>query len=671
MKTKTIRQSSFSIGEVDVVNYNRTDLEDYLKAAQKLLNIEITSTGTAKKRKGTKAVINVNSYAENNTNGYEFIDKNGNHYAVISSNLNLHIFTVIGDIVEFYQSVSVSYTLNDLKSLDYTQENDSIVFTSGKFKPSRLYVTSYSPVVFAFEELNIYPFPAIDFGLINYDPFTASLTGNPTNVTLEFTGLASDPGFTTAWVGGQIIGGGATVDDPIGYAIITSVTPWDGSKVVFVGSVQVPFKIAESSIKGIDYIVKQPAWSNDLGWPKKVCLYQNRLWLGNSDALRSHVFGSQINKPINFDVGTGEDIDAIEYSIGQTDTGGITWINAGKQLEVYTQNFNFVCPQDVNTALTPTTFSIRQQDAYGSSNNFKPINYINDSYYVAKTGNSFIDFKFDGVGQAYTASNISIASSHLIKKPINRAIMRGSDSSQDNLVYILNNDHTITAFQFAKQVGLGAFTPIEFEQDNEGNPTVEVIDIFAINNQIYMIKKYTLNGNYVLEKFVEDVKIDSYIDSTMDETGLITGLNELEGYTVIVVYDQQDYGEYFVEGGKIIAFNPNNFTGPVKVGLLYPVEIIPMYLFAGAAHTSSIKAITEINVDYYKSINFFVNTTQVPYQTYEDIQAQLPPQPQTGTATIRPVTGYNKYPTISISQNSPFDLEITGIDYNIIAHRLS
>ncbi len=56
-QTTTVRQTSFSIGEVDITNYKRTDFKDYLNAAQSLINIEVGSTGLAKKRKGTQAEL--------------------------------------------------------------------------------------------------------------------------------------------------------------------------------------------------------------------------------------------------------------------------------------------------------------------------------------------------------------------------------------------------------------------------------------------------------------------------------------------------------------------------------------------------------------------------------------------------------------------------------------
>lgn len=665
MATKTVRQTMFTMGEVDEINYKRTDFKDYLKAAQKLLNAEVGSTGLARKRKGTKFLLDVSSYVETNSKIYEFTDKDGNFYLVLSANLAFHIFTISGDVVTFYQTVVSPYTTNDLPQLDYTEDNDTLIFSIGNHQPGRIFVQSYGPIVFEFEALNIFPFPAVDFGNINYDGFTVNLTGNTTTITFEFTGLGSDPGYTTEWIGGQIIGGGDSVEEPLGYAIISNVIPWDGNKVVFTGDVRIPFKIAGSSTKGSEYSIRQPAWSDDLGWPKKVAFYQNRLWFGNSASLQNYVFGSQINKPINFDVGVGADTDAIIYSIGQTNTGGITWINPGKQLEIYTKNFEFVSPQDVNTALTPSTFTIRLQDAYGSSDSFKPVNYLNDSYYVTKTGNAFIDYRFDGIGQAYTATNVSIASSHLIKQPINRALLRGTDSSQDNFVYILNGDETITAFQFALQVGLGAFTPIEFQSDEDGNPIVEVLDIFAIDNEVYLLKEFNLNGTSVIEKFVDDIKLDSFVDSTMDSTGLITGLDVFNGYTVDVLFDGQDFGDYEVVDGEITAFNPNEFSGPVQVGFIYPFVLKTMFLYAGFERSNWSKKITEINVDYYQSLNFSVNGKLVPYQTFAEAQEGLPPAPKTDTATIYPVLGWNRFANVEITQNAPFDIQILGIDYEI------
>ncbi len=51
MATELIRQTMFSSGEVDPINFKRTDFKDYLTAAQSLLNVEVGTTGLAKKER--------------------------------------------------------------------------------------------------------------------------------------------------------------------------------------------------------------------------------------------------------------------------------------------------------------------------------------------------------------------------------------------------------------------------------------------------------------------------------------------------------------------------------------------------------------------------------------------------------------------------------------------
>ncbi|MES2182168.1 MAG: hypothetical protein V4493_08725, partial [Pseudomonadota bacterium] len=225
--------------------------------------------------------------------------------------------------------------------------------------------------------------------------------------------------------------------------------------------------------------------------------------------------------------------------IGQTNSGAVNWLNGGKQLEIYCQNFEFSCPQDQNSGLTPSTFSVRHQSAFGSSNNLKPQTYINDSYFSSHTGKAFINYHFTGVGLSYKSTNVTAPSSHLVKNPLNRALQRGSDTSQDNFIYFMNDsDDTITAFQFAAEYKLAALTPITFQEN------VQLIDIVTVNNRVYMLKYYDLTGEFTIEMFDPTIYIDSQENASMDAQGEITGLDRFNGYTVQVVYENQDFGQY-------------------------------------------------------------------------------------------------------------------------------
>lgn len=690
MALKMIKQSAFTAGEVDVVNYKRTDVQDYIAAAQKLLNVEVGTTGLAKKRRGTKFLLEVNSYAQENSQLYEYQDKFGNSFLVMSSNLAFHVFSITDGELAFHQTLVTPYTTDELPDIDYALDNDVLILTHKSHQPARIYIDNYGTTNFSYQVLNIYPYPAFDFGTIDYNNFTVALSAAGNVLTFQFTGVGANPGFNNDWIGGQIIGGGATPDAPVGYALITAVSygGGGGGTVTFTANIQIPFETnpGDYSVIGSQYSVRQPAWSATLGFPSKVLFYQNRLWLANSQTLSNTIFGSKINAPVNFDVGVGRDTDAIIYTIGQTNSGQILWINGGKQLEIYTQNYEFACPQEQNVALTPSTFSIRQQSAYGSSPNIKPVTYLNDSYYITRTGKAIVNYHFNGIGLTYTSTNVTSHCEHLILNPQNRGLVRGTDSSQDTFIYYLNEDGSMTTFQFATEYKLAALTHMGFQgsdvlltEDDEPILTegdepiltetevegVITVDIVTINNELYFLKFYINSENYALERFDSDIKLDSFQVKQMATDGIITGLDLLDGYEVTVFFHNQDYGQYTVENGSIDVDNPEELTGECYIGLLYDVEITPMYIFSGQNQSNFFKQITRIYVDYYNSLDFTINGTLVPYQTYDDIQSGVGLVPKTGTAIVDPVLGWERFQTFSIRQSSPFDLQILGIAYEI------
>ena len=681
-----IRQTMFTTGEVDQITWKRTDASVYLTAAQSLLNCEVGTTGLAKKRKGTAFVLAATAYATSKSKMYELIDKNDNHYLIMSADQKFYVFstpsddavvvtgrgttvvtersnTVVANQDYFIsvQTITSPYLLADIDQLDYTQDNDSIIFTNSSYPPGRIFIDDYTTLHFSYEVLDIFPPPSYDFNTINYNQYTAAFT-NPSSTTFQLVLTGTDAGnITTAWIDGMVIGLGKSDIDPVGYGIITAVTPSSGT-VTIVGNVVVPFAApSDMSTLGSQYSVRQPAWSTILGYPSKVLYFQNRLWFANTLTLPNTVFGSKINAPINFDLGTGRDTDAIVYTIGQTDSGSIRWMNGGKQLEIFTENYEYACPQDTNAALTPSTFSIRLQSSYGSSEYFKPITYINNSYYVTKTGKAVITYFFTGVGLSYKSSNISVASSHLILNPLNRALLRGADDSQDNFIYFNNGDHTLTSFQFASEYKLAAFTPIKFQED------IQLVDIVTIDNSVFILKYYVKTAVYTVEEMVSEIKLDGYREMSMPLSGVILGLDDFNGYTVQVVYKNQDLGSYLVSGGQITVDNVTGVADTVSVGLLYDVEITPMYIFGGQTASPYKKTISRIYVDYFNSLDFQINGKLVPYQNFADIQAGNPLTPQTDTAIIDRVNGWERFGTITISQSSPFDLQILGIGYEVKA----
>lgn len=716
--TTPINQKLFTAGEADVSVWKRTDMEAYQHAAQSLLNMNVGTTGLAKKRPGTTFATDVTGCAIPQSRIFEFVDKNGNGYVVLLANQKICIYAPTGfseqefvvtermtggipnqvvtsrgnDVVagglSNEQTITVDvngnpvpYTAADLASIDYSLDNDVLIFVHPNYSPARLYISSYSPVTFAYQVLvpnivgvqnSINPLPSFDFNNVNYSDYVVGGTAGTTTAAITFHNPNGPlTGFTSAdWSGGILVAAGNDPTQPLGYGFISSVSGESTSTVTFNLIVQIPFATVLPT-SGRQWSVQQPAFSAKQGWPSCVLFYQSRLWFANTSSLPDGIFGSKINNPLNFDVGVGHPTDAIVYVVGINGSGVIEWLNAGKQLEIFMEKVECAVPQDQNVGLTPSTFAVKQQTSFGTSVTFKPQVYLNDTYYLSRTGTSIQNFHFDGVGLSYTASNISLSSQHLVKNPFNRALVQGDAISQDNFIYFLNPDNTITTFQFASEYKLAALTPMEFNHrfpPGTSNPyPVSVLDICSVNNEAYILKQYPNNGNYTLEFIDDTVRMDCVIASNMDSAGVITGLDELNGYKVQVLWNGQDYGSAIVASGTVTVYNPLGNVGAVQVGLLYDVELRPMYIFAGANESDYFKNISSIYVDYDNSLNFYIDGVLVPYQTFAQVQAQLPPVPATGTAINRPVNGYNRFQTFSITQTAPFDLQVLGIMYQVEA----
>lgn len=668
MSKRLVSQVSFSYGEVDAVNFNRTELGEYLQAARSLKNMTIGLTQLTRKRAGTTQVFNITNYANTAIKMFKLQDKDNNFYVIFMVPMAAHVFKLGNNTLTFVSSLTVPYEADYIQSLQSASAIESLFTVSEKYAPSRVYIKSYSPTpTFAFENLNFSVKPSFDFRKINYGDFDVDYTVAGSTLTFKFTQLSADPGFDSSWVGGVIIGDGNSVDEPIGYAIIESVTIWSGnpSDVTFHCNIRVAFKSSGFETKGQYYSVRQPVFSDALGYPNSVLFYQRRLWFGGTPSLPDCIMGSETDKPVGFDVGVGNPTDAIVDIIGDAEAGKLIGLNGGKQLEIFAENGEYVAPQDAQEALTPDNFEIRKESSKGSSGNCRPITYGNNTYFIGKGGSAIYLYEYEGLGQDYNTENVSYQAEHLVKNPIERALQRSQENDQDNLVYYLNPDNTISAFVFTDSTGNHALSPIEFQDD------VEIKDILEIDNTIYLLKFYNKTNQYYFEKFDNAIRMDSAFTTTLpaaDPTtnlSTITGLDNFNGYDLTVWFNNQNLGTYTVANGQIQVLNKANQTGTCTLGMLYENTCEPMYAYAGVEGTDAYKNVTRVFVEYANSLDFSINDQFIPLQSYDDIQNQKPLTPQSDVAIISASDGFARKKSISVTQLSPFDLVILAIRYQL------
>ena len=172
MSKRLVSQVSFSYGEVDAVNFNRTELGEYLQAARSLKNMTIGLTQLTRKRAGTTQVFNITNYANTAIKMFKLQDKDNNFYVIFMVPMAAHVFKLGNNTLTFVSSLTVPYEADYIQSLQSASAIESLFTVSEKYAPSRVYIKSYSPTpTFAFENLNFSVKPSFDFRKINYGDF--------------------------------------------------------------------------------------------------------------------------------------------------------------------------------------------------------------------------------------------------------------------------------------------------------------------------------------------------------------------------------------------------------------------------------------------------------------------------------------------------------------------
>ena len=391
-----------------------------------------------------------------------------------------------------------------------------------------------------------------------------------------------------------------------------------------------------------------------------MAFYQNRLWYGNLPILPLTVFGSQENTPDNFDVGVENPADAIIETLSNSTLKKILFLNAGKELEIYTPVQDSVAPQEPDQGLQAANFTVRSQSAFGCYSGVKPRTYMNDSYFVLTGGKGLIRYHFTGVGESYQASNVSIATD-LVNEPDTSAIVKLEDESQNMLLVLKNSDNTCTVFQTNEEIPLDAFTYWNFP-DN-----VIILDILGFDNQLVALVQLSGTNTYLLMKYdTSSSYLDVQMDATMNASGVVTGLTIFEGYEVTVVYQGQDYGTKTVVSGQVTV-DPHGNSGTVQVGFLYNWRVESMPIFLDEESVDIPKKVSKIYVEFYNSLGFTINGYSRGWYPYTQIQAGNPPTPFSGTIEIGSSLGYAVNQSIVLEQLAPFPITILGFSYIVSA----
>lgn len=312
--------------------------------------------------------------------------------------------------------------------------------------------------------------PAFDFDFFpTYSAPTFTFTAGAVSGTFAVPALVTASGaiFTAAMVGGVFRGNG-------GISRIHQVTsPTTINVITYVDFINT------AAFAGADSFLGEPAWSANRGYPSCGTFFQERLFLAGSRSIPNGLWGSTTFAVYDFNDAESLPDSAISFYPASGLSNYIKALTSSKSLLVHTNTGNYSTPLTTDLPLTPSNFSLVEQNKDGISNVI-PVFIDNQIIYVDRSGNNLKSMSWDIVQSSYVNTNISLASSHLVDEPFDMAVFSEPAFTDGYYVMLVNSDGKLSIYNSL------------YEQDVKGwtkaTTTQNIVNVIAgvdtVNNYI-------------------------------------------------------------------------------------------------------------------------------------------------------------------------------------------
>ena len=684
-----IQQIDFSLGQVDDLLDTDTSQESFLSALKRLENGYVGGHRTPRRRPSF-VDTGVSTYFSSTRRTLSLQDKDGTWYTLVlrtngtSTEISIHKWALNSESVltPAESKVLATDANTSISEYDFTATDNYIVLVTGRIAPRRITINSTAFQSTTISNIAFSVVPSLDFEDVDYSGFTftpkcsngSDPTGSPPACSSNsvFGGIIevnSGSAFTSDWVGGLIVGRtGASVEQPIGIALIKSITQIDASNQRFTCTVLQQFGTQHYSTSGVTWDVRKPLWGNRAGgapvYPTKTAFFKGRLWFANTSEKPMMVAGSVQNNPSNFDVRRGESPDAIVYILSDSEGGGIKHIFGSVNLHVFTESKELTIQGGLDVGIDPGNFSPQESSSFTSST-LKPIIYKNSVYYVTADGQALVRMVENE--RQVSAQIISNNSQDLIKSPVAMSVFN-IDNNQDRILTLLNSDGTATIYSSTGGGEVSAFSSLTVSMQG----TETLADIYTVSNRLYVVSSI---GRTAYSS--SDVDFD-YRRTATSASGIFSVDTSLQvGEMVGVTYQgtvgtqiNHNYlGEFEVieiNGVKRINLNNPTLNASVRYGKIYTTTIQSLPLFSTSSGSFLKRRVSQMWCQFSSSYNCTVNGVVAGLPSSSQVQPPgANPQRVTGTIRIGGASGYEQDNYVTIVQSSPYPVNIQKIAWLI------
>jgi hypothetical protein len=412
----------------------------------------------------------------------------------------------------------------------------------------------------------------------------------------------------------------------------------------------------------------EPAFSPEWGYPRTVCLHEQRLLFGGTAKKPLSIHGSQIDDYENFQRGSLAD-QAYLFNLAANESNPIQWMITQQKLLLGTAGDEWsLGPQNEDNAMGPGNIKAAKQSNFGSA--YLQARVVNEVVlFCQRQGKKLRELTYSFEKDGWVAPDLTLLGAHIAGSGFRETAFC---QQPDAVFWCITNEGHLVGMTYERDQQV-----VGWHRHSTTDGTFEsVATIYGGDNadEVWLSVQRTIAGQPVryIERFdpnfrptfeAEDKANYWYLDSarrvTSETEGMIvTGLDHLEGQTVGILGDGANQPTRVVSGGQITIQEP---VTNVLVGLPYTSQVKPMNINIpsqdGTTQGRKVR-IHETTVRFYKSLTcqFSPNGDEWDEIFFRDRVDLMDTSPSIYTGDQKVATGatFTTQQAITLRQTRPF-----------------
>ena len=388
------------------------------------------------------------------------------------------------------------------------------------------------------------------------------------------------------------------------------------------------------------------------GYPAAVEFHENRLCFAGTIQEPDAIWMSSIGQFFNFDVGNAEDDDSINLVAATGDVNEIRYLVSNRDLQVFTASAELYVPTFLNQAITPANAQIRKQTPYGCE--FVEPQSIDGATIFMQTGGRVArEYLYTDSEDAYTATAVSMISSHLINDFQDLAVVNGAFEKAESYAVFVSSDGYCAVFgsnRAERRAGWMRFT-------TQG----DFHSVVAIDDRLFAAVWFD-GTDLRLCEFDEDFQLDNAKYYTVAANVADVSADFANGTVLHVIAEEadgrQDYrGTHTVASGNIDLTQYNPTYTKAYIGYSFPINITtnPIDANVGNGPTTGVpRGVATIVADLRQTRSATFNTSKL-----------ITEGSFSGKKEFR-LLGYSRDPQIVVTQGEPLSFQLNGLIAELI-----